>query len=133
MPIVWSIPNNLVLLSSKLDLRFWILSILILKPNDQFIFLKELNSFLQYLHYRLTMPSVTPNFFRPNRLTKIVRELTMEEFHRGKKLTTAIQIGYEAAYYEVQIVLGVSILGSVISVLIRALMNSKSATLNFLW
>ena len=75
---------------------------------------------------------VTPNFLTPNRLPEIVHELTMEEVHRGTKLTPAIQVGYEATYYEVQIVLQVSILASGISVVLGIPMNSKSATFNIL-
>ena len=75
---------------------------------------------------------VTPNFLTPNRLAEIVHELTMEEVHRGTKLTPAIQVGYEATYYEVQIVLEVSILASGISVVLGIPMNSKSATFNIL-
>ena len=33
---------------------------------------------------------VTPNFLTPNRQAEIVHELTMEEVHRGTKLTSAI-------------------------------------------
>ena len=47
----------------------------------------------------------------------------MEEVHRGTKLTPAIQVGYEATYYEVQIVLEVSILASGISVVLGKPMN----------
>ena len=75
---------------------------------------------------------VTPNFLTPNRLAEILHELTMEEVHRGTKLTPAIQVGYEATYYEVQIVLEVSILASGISVVLGIPMNSKSATFNIL-
>ena len=56
----------------------------------------------------------------------------MEEILCGTKLTPAIQDGYEAWYYEVQIVLQVSILASGISVVLRIPMNSKSATFNLL-
>ena len=42
----------------------------------------------------------------------------MEEVHRGTKLTPAIQVGSEATYYEVQIVLEVSILASGSSVVL---------------
>ena len=73
---------------------------------------------------------VTPNFLTPNRLAEIVHELTMEEVHRSTKLTPAMQVGHEATYYEVQIVLEVSILASGISVVLGIPMNSKSATFN---
>ena len=75
---------------------------------------------------------VTPNFLTPNSLAEIVHELTMEEVHRGTKLTPSIQVGYEATYYEVQIVLEVSILAFGISVVLGIPMDSKSATSNTL-
>ena len=56
----------------------------------------------------------------------------MEEVHRGTKLKPAIKVGYEATYYEVQIVLDVSISASGISVVQGKHMNSKSATFNTL-
>ena len=75
---------------------------------------------------------VTANFLTPNRLAEIAHELTMEEVHRGTKLTPVIQVGYDATYYEVQIVLEVSMLASGISVVLGIPMNSKSATFNIL-
>ena len=75
---------------------------------------------------------VTPNFITPNRLAEIVHELAMEEVHRGTKLTPTTQVGYEATYYEVQIVLQVPILASGISVVLGIPMNSKSATCKIL-
>ena len=71
---------------------------------------------------------VTTNFLTPNHLAEIVHELTIKEVHRSTKLTPAIQVGYEATYYEVQILLEVSILASGISVVLGIPMNSKSAT-----
>ena len=75
---------------------------------------------------------VTPNFLTPNRLAEIVHALTMEEVHRGTKLTPAMQVGYDATYCEVHFVLGVSILASGISVVLGIPMKSKSATFNIL-
>ena len=75
---------------------------------------------------------VTPNILTPNRLAEIVHEFTMEEVHRGTKLTQAIEVGYEATYYEFQILLEVSILASGISVVLGIPMNSKSVTFNIL-
>ena len=75
---------------------------------------------------------VNPKFLTPNPLAEIVHELTMEEVHRGAKLTPALQVGYEATYYEVQIVLEVSILASGISVVLGIPLISKSATFNIL-
>ena len=56
----------------------------------------------------------------------------MEEVHRGTKLTPAIQVGYEATCYDVQIVLEVSILAFGVSVVLGMTMDSKSATFNTL-
>ena len=73
---------------------------------------------------------VTPNFLTPSPLNEIVHELTKEEVHRGTKLTPAIQVDYERSYYEVQIVLEVSILASGISVVFGIPMTPNSATFN---
>ena len=75
---------------------------------------------------------VFQNFLTPTRLAGFLHELTMEEILCGTKLTPAIQVGYEATYYEVQIVYEVSMLHSGISVLLGKLMNSMSATFNLL-
>ena len=56
----------------------------------------------------------------------------MKEVHRGTKLTQAIQIGYEATYYEFQTVLEFSILASGISVVLGIPIKSKSATFKVL-
>ena len=52
----------------------------------------------------------------------------MVEVDRGTNLTPAIQVVYEATFYEIQIVPEVFILASNISVLLGIPMNSKSAT-----
>ena len=80
----------------------------------------------------LSSGHATPNFLTPIHLAEIVHELTMEEVHRGTKLTPAIQVGYEASYYEVQMVLEVTILASSISVVLEIPMNSKSVKFNLL-
>ena len=86
-----------------------------------------------FFSYRTNLYSaVSPNFLTPNRLAEIVHELTIEEVHRRTKLTPAIQVGYEATYYENQILLEVFILASGISVILGIPMNSKSATFNIL-
>ena len=82
--------------------------------------------------YSLSSGFVTPTFLKPNRLGENVHELTMEEVHRGTELKAAIQVGYEATYYEVQIVSRVSILASLKSVVLGRPRNSKSATFKFL-
>ena len=48
---------------------------------------------------------ITPQFLLPTQLAKIVQELAAEEFRKGSKLTPAIPSGFEAIYYELQIVL----------------------------
>ena len=48
------------------------------------------------------------------------------------KLTPVIPVAYDATYYEVQIVLEVSILAFAIAVVLGRTMNSKSATFNIL-
>ena len=53
-----------------------------------------------------------------------------KKVHRGTKLTPAIQTGYEATYYEIQIVFEVSILASGISVVQGISINSNSAPIN---
>ena len=59
-----------------------------------------------------------------------MQELTAEEFREGGKLTSAIPSGFEAIYYELQIVLEVTMLPKGISFVLGIAMNSKSATYN---
>ena len=59
-----------------------------------------------------------------------MQELAAEEFRKGSKLTPAITSGFEAIYYELQIVLEVTMLPKVISFVLGIPMNSKSATYN---
>ena len=59
-----------------------------------------------------------------------MQELAAEEFRKGSKLTPAIQSGFEANYYELQIVLEVTMLPKVIFFVLGIPMNSKSATYN---
>ena len=66
----------------------------------------------------------------PNHQDEIVQYLPVEAVHRGTKQTTAIQVGFEVTYYEVQFVLKVSIVASGISVVLGIPLNSKAATLN---
>ena len=46
---------------------------------------------------------VPPNFLTPDQLAAIVKDLTAKEIRRGTKLKPAIQVGFEATYYEVQL------------------------------
>ena len=73
---------------------------------------------------------ITPQFLLPTELATIVQELAAEEFRKGSKLTPAIPSGLEAIYYELQIVLEVTILAKGISFVLGIPMNSKSATYN---
>ena len=73
---------------------------------------------------------ITPQFLLPTQLAKIVQELAAEEFRKGCKLTPAIPSGFEAIYYELQIVLEVTMLPKGISFVLGIPMNSKSATYN---
>ena len=83
------------------------------------------------------VPSLWPGYVTPNYLTpicpaQIVHELTMEDVYRGTKLTPAIQVGYEAMYYEVQMLFEVSILACGISVVLGIPMNSECAIFSIL-
>ena len=71
---------------------------------------------------------IPPNFLTPDQLAAIVEDLTAEKIRRGPKLTPAIQVGFEATYYEVQIVLEVIILQENLSIFLGIPMNSKSST-----
>ena len=57
-----------------------------------------------------------------------MQELAAEKFRKGSKLTPAIPSGFEAIYYELQIVLEVTMLPKGISFVLGIPMNSKSAT-----
>ena len=57
-------------------------------------------------------------FLTPHQLAAIVEDLTAEEIRWGTKLTPAIQIGFEDTYYEVQIVLEVTILQEGLSIIL---------------
>ena len=78
-----------------------------------------------------TVPSygfVPPIFLTPDQLAAIVEDLTAEEIRGGTKLTPAIQVGFEAAYYEIQIVLEVTVMQEGLSIVLGIPMNSKSST-----
>ena len=68
---------------------------------------------------------VTPQFLLPSQLATIVSELASDEIFRGTKLSPAIRAGQEAIYYEIQMVLEVSLLSRGISVVPGIPMNSK--------
>ena len=71
---------------------------------------------------------VPSNFLTPDQLAAVVEDLTAEEIRRGTKLTPAIQVGFEATYYEVQIVLEITVLQEGLSIVLGIPMNSKSTT-----
>ena len=73
---------------------------------------------------------VTPQFLLPAHLSQIVNELANDEILRGTKLSPAIRPGQEAIYYEIQLVLEVSLLSRGISVVLGIPMNSRSSSFN---
>ena len=73
---------------------------------------------------------ITPEFLLPTQLATIVQELAAEEFRKVSKVTPAIASGFEAIYYELQIVLEVTMLPKGISFVLGIRLNSKSATYN---
>ena len=78
----------------------------------------------------LATGQITPQFLLPTQLAIIVQELAAEEFRKGSKLTPTIPSGFEAIYYELQIVLEVTMLPKGISFVLGIPINSKSATYN---
>ena len=64
----------------------------------------------------------------PNAIADIVNELSNDEICRGTKLPPAIQPGYEAIYYEINVVLEVTFIPRGISVVLGIPMNSRSST-----
>ena len=71
---------------------------------------------------------VTPQFLLTDQLASIVKELANDEILRGTKLSPAIRVSHEAIYYEIQLVLEVTLLSSGLSVVLGIPMNSKSST-----
>ena len=78
----------------------------------------------------LASGKITPQFLVPNAIADIVNELSNDEIPRGTKLSPAIQPGYEALYYEINVVLEVTLIPRGISVVLGIPMNSKSSTFN---
>ena len=73
---------------------------------------------------------IFPQFLLPNQLATIVQDIVAKEFRKSSKLTPAIPSGFKAIYYELQIVLEVTMLPKGISFVLGIPMNSKSATYN---
>ena len=71
---------------------------------------------------------VTPQFLLPDQLAFIVKEHANDEILSGTKLSPAIRVGHEAIYYEIHLVLEVTLLSSGLSVVLGIPMNSKSST-----
>ena len=78
----------------------------------------------------LARGQITPQFLLPQEIADIVRALSEEGTYRGTKLTPAIQPGFEAVYYEIQLVSEVTLIPRGISVVLGVPMNSKSSTFN---
>ena len=70
----------------------------------------------------------TPQFLLPTQLATIVQELASQEFRKCSKLTPAIPSGFEAIFYELKIVLEITMLPQGIPFVLGIPMNSKSAT-----
>ena len=66
------------------------------------------NNFFSIISSSLATGYITPQFLLPTQLATIVQELAAEEFRKGSKLTPAMPSGLEAIYYELQIVLEVT-------------------------
>ena len=70
------------------------------------------------------------SFLIPNQPAAIVDDLTAEEIQRGTKLTLAIQVGFEAAHYDVQMLLEVTVLQEGLSIVLCIPMNCEPSTLD---
>ena len=68
---------------------------------------------------------VTHQFLLHSQLATIVSELASDEIFRGTTLYQAIRAGQEAIYYEIQMVLEVSLHSRGISVVLRISINSE--------
>ena len=73
---------------------------------------------------------IIPQFLLSQENADIVRTLSEEESYPGTKLTPAIQLGFEAVYYEIQLVLEVTLNSRGRSVVLGIPMNSKSSNFN---
>ena len=76
----------------------------------------------------LASGKITPQFLVPNGIADIVNNFSNDEIRRGTKLSQAIQPGYAAIYYEIKVVLEVTLIPRGISVVLGIPMNSKSST-----
>ena len=71
---------------------------------------------------------VTPHFLLPDQLASTVKQLANDKILRRTKLSPAIRVGHEAIYYEIQLVLEVTLLSRGLSVVLGIPLNSKSST-----
>ena len=78
----------------------------------------------------LASGQITPQFLLPQKIADLVRSLSEEESYRSTKLTPAIQPGFEAVSYEIQLVLEVTLIPRGISVVLGVPMNSTSSSFN---
>ena len=78
----------------------------------------------------LASGQITPQFLLPQDIAGIVCTLSEEESYRGTKLTPVRQPGFEGLYYEIQLVLEVTLIPRGVSVVLGVPMNSKSSTFN---
>ena len=74
----------------------------------------------------LASGKITPQFFVPNPIADIANELSNDEVRRGAELSPAIQPGYEAIYYEINVVLEVTLIPRGISVVLGISMASTT-------
>ena len=58
---------------------------------------------------------VTPQFLLPDQLASVLKELAIDEILRGTKISPAVRVGHEVIYYEIQLVLEVTLLSSGLS------------------
>ena len=87
------------------------------------------------LHLFLTISSlasgqITPQFLLPQEKADIVQTLSEEENYLGTKLTPAIHPCFQAVYYDIQLVLEVTLIPRGISVVLGVPINSKCSTFN---
>ena len=66
-------------------------------------------------------------YFAPNAITDIVKELSNDSVRRGTKLSPAIPPGNEAINYDINVALELTLLPRSISVVLGVPMNSKSS------
>ena len=87
------------------------------------------------IHFFSTISSlasgqITPQFLLSQENADTVRTLSQEESYHGTKLTLATEPGFEVVYYEIQLVLEVTLIPRGISVVLGVPMNSNSSTFN---